>query len=75
MGPLQPDCFGQAWGHPIRPLRVELTEGKAQAAVAADRQQRACPGPVVDHLTAAGLEPLSNLIGAEGAPDHLDPEL
>jgi hypothetical protein len=87
MGPLQPGRFGQgrqvqglqhlgqAWGHSIGTLRVELTEGKAQTAVVADRQQRPSLGPVVGGLAAAGLEQLGNLIGAEGAAERLAAEL
>jgi hypothetical protein len=63
-GPLQPGCFGQGrqvqglqhlgqtWGHSVGTHIIELTEGKAQPAVVADRQQRPSLGAVVGALAA-----------------------
>ena len=83
MGPLQPGRLGKCWKtqrlqhlgqtrcHPIGSLRVELTEGEAQPAVVADRQQGARLGAIVGGLAAAGLEQFCYLIGPKGAAEHL----
>lgn len=67
-GPAAP---GPGPGPPLGTLREELTEGEAQTAGIADRQQLARLGPVVGGLAAAGLEQLGQLIGPKGAAEHL----